>query len=67
MQQSIFKSDDSGVEGLADSALPSNHEIVALIEIRKLNFEVMRQRMINQFYINKWHRERSKTIAHVFK
>ena len=78
MQQNTSKNDDSGVDGSADAALPSNHEIAALvgisnheiaamIGIRKLNFEVMRQRMINQFYINKWHRERSKTVANASK
>ena len=48
-------------EGLVDdSFLPTYHETLALIGIRRLNFEVMRQRVTNQFYINKWHRERSK-------
>jgi len=57
-----IKIDDSTLpEGLADdSLLPTYHETLALIGIRRLNFEVMRQRVTNQFYINKWHRERSK-------
>jgi len=59
MEQNQSKSGDLGSEGF-DLPAASCQEAIALIAIRKLNFEVMRQRIMNQFYINKWHREKTR-------
>ena len=66
MEQNQSKSGDLGSEGF-DLPAASCQEAIALIAIRKLNFEVMRQRIMNQFYINKWHRERSKNVGNQYK